>query len=343
MSERKEKGFNPGRRRILQLSSMAAGMLAGERVLAVGHRAASALAQTTPTTRHYYVTAENVSWSFVPQGKDAAMGMVVPTYAKTAVPMVRYVQYTDGTYTTKKNPPSHMGLLGPVIRAVVGDTIVVHFLNKSNIPCSMHPHGVRYDKASEGAYYSYGGAGGKVDPGQSYTYTWLADADSGPGPNDPSSVVWWYHSHTDERGDVAKGLMGPIVITAAGKAKSGAIPNDVSRELFLSFMNFLPNGGMVGAINGRAYGNVSSLSMNAGEKVRWYVMGMGEESDMHPCHWHGHTLLHRGNRTDVIELMPGSMKVLDMNATNVGTWLIHCHVGMHMHMGMTALYTVNPV
>lgn len=320
---------------------MAAGLLVGEKVLAVGKGAAGALAQTTGTTRHYYITAENVSWNFVPQGKDVAMGMTVPTAAKTAVPMVKYYQYTDSTFTTKKSQPSHMGLLGPAIRAVVGDTIVVHFLNKSNIPVSMHPHGVRYDKASEGAYYSYGGAGGKVDPGASYTYTWIADADSGPGPNDPSSVVWWYHSHTDEAGDVAKGLMGPIVITAAGKAKTGAIPNDVSRELFLSFMNFYPGGAMVGAINGRSYGNVSSLTAVAGEKVRWYVMGMGDESDMHPCHWHGHTLLHAGSRTDVIELMPGSMKVLDMNVSSLGTWLIHCHVAMHMHMGMTALYTVN--
>ena len=38
----------------------------------------------------------------------------------------------------------HTGILGPTIRAEVGDTIKVVFRNTASVPYSMHPHGVRY-------------------------------------------------------------------------------------------------------------------------------------------------------------------------------------------------------
>jgi hypothetical protein len=41
----------------------------------------------------------------------------------------RYFEYTDDTFTSKKPHPSHLGFLGPVIRAEVGDTIKVAFKN----------------------------------------------------------------------------------------------------------------------------------------------------------------------------------------------------------------------
>ena len=51
--------------------------------------------------------------------------------------------------------------------------------------------------------------------------------------------------------------------------------------------------------------------MKAGERVRWHVLGMGNEVDLHSPHWHGKTVriggLANGRRTDTIELLPGSM------------------------------------
>ena len=86
--------------------------------------------------------------------------------------------------------------------------------------------------------------------------------------------------------------------------------------------------------------------MRAGERVRWYIMGMGTEFDLHTPHWHGNTLLENGNtmgmRTDVTQVFPATMKVLDMKPDNVGTWLYHCHVGDHITAGMLALYKVEP-
>ena len=52
-----------------------------------------------------------------------------------------------------------------------------------------------------------------VPPGKSYTYTWVADETAGPGPADPSSIVWLYHSHVMEEEEANLGLIGTIVIT----------------------------------------------------------------------------------------------------------------------------------
>jgi hephaestin len=80
--------------------------------------------------------------------------------------------------------------------------------------------------------------------------------------------------------------------------------------------------------------------MKKGERVRWYLIGMGTEVDLHTPHWHGNTVTLHGMRTDMAELLPGSMMVADMVPDDVGTWLFHCHVNDHISAGMQALYRV---
>jgi len=82
--------------------------------------------------------------------------------------------------------------------------------------------------------------------------------------------------------------------------------------------------------------------MKQGEHTRWYVMGMGTETDLHTPHWHGQTLLMDGMRTDMVELLPMSMKTLDMVPDDKGTWMFHCHVNDHIEAGMLAVYRVSP-
>ena len=83
--------------------------------------------------------------------------------------------------------------------------------------------------------------------------------------------------------------------------------------------------------------------MNEGERVRWYLFGLGSETDLHTPHWHGLRVVEEGvRRTDTVELLPASMKVADMVPDNPGDWLFHCHVSEHMANGMFALVTVYP-
>ncbi len=298
------------------------------------------------TTRHYYIAAEDVTWDYAPSGRDLLGGRAIPTpwAGHTQWKKTRYIEYSDDTFTKPKLQPQWLGILGPIIRAEVGDEIVVHFLNRSRTPTDIHPHGLRYDKDSEGAFYLPWGRGARLSTNRDFTYHWFADPGSGPGPGQLSYVVWWYHPHIDEGAQANAGLIGPIIITAKGMAKPDGSPKDVDREFVASFMIFDElagkNEGQFHAINGYIFGNLLGLTMKQGERVRWYLMGMGNEKDIHTPHWHGKTLTDRHRNLDVLELLPASTTAADMIADNPGTWLFHCQVSDHMEAGMFTTYTI---
>ena len=93
-------------------------------------------------------------------------------------------------------------------------------------------------------------------------------------------------------------------------------------------------------VNGYVYGNQPLLTLDRGERVRWYLMGMGTEVDLHTPHWHGNDVVVSGMRMDVVNLLPASMLVADMVPDAAGTWLFHCHVNDHLTAGMIARYRV---
>ena len=198
-------------------------------------------AATTGQLRTYYIAADEVLWDYAPDGTNDITG--APFTAEEDVFTKQgpnrighkywkslYRGYTDATFThaivrptscapTARVCDDTLGILGPVIRAAVGDTIKVVFKNNTSYPASIHPHGVFYNKNSEGAPYNDGTSGADkaddaVPPNGTTTYNWAVPNRAGPGPMDGSSVLWMYHSHTDEVADTNAGLIGPMVITA---------------------------------------------------------------------------------------------------------------------------------
>src|ERR1700736_1033732 len=113
--------------------------------------------------RTYYIAADEVMWNYAPGGIDRITGKPLPkpppTFVGYSYKKAIYREYTDATFTKLKPRPDrwqHLGILGPLIRAEVGDTIKVVFKNNAHQPYSMHPHGLLYLKDSEGAPYSDG-------------------------------------------------------------------------------------------------------------------------------------------------------------------------------------------
>ena len=336
-------------------------------------------------TRTYFIGADQVVWDYAPTGRDGITGRRFDSVARTYVRREpgrigsRYVKclyrgYTDAGFTqlTKRAAEArYLGLLGPVVRGEVGDTIKVVFHNTCPFPTSVHAHGVLYKKDSEGAPYHDDTLGpdkadDAVPTGGTHTYTWQVPDRAGPGPSDGSSVMWMYHSHTDEVSDTYAGLMGPIEITRRGMMRPDGRPKDVDREVFelFSVMNensspYLgrnirrfakppPRPGdeefeesnLMHSINGYVFGNQPMITLKKGERVRWYVMSMGTEVDLHTPHWHGNDVTVMGMRMDVVSLLPASMVVADMVPDNPGTWLFHCHVNDHIRAGMQTRYRV---
>ncbi len=127
-------------------------------------------------TRTYYVAADEVNWDYAPSGRDEAMGHPFDELEKAytepgphrigrVYKKAIYREYTDGTFSTLKvRPPEeqYLGILGPILRGEVGDTLKIVFKNHASHPYSMHPHGVLYRKDSEGADYQDGTSGADV-------------------------------------------------------------------------------------------------------------------------------------------------------------------------------------
>jgi len=288
------------------------------------------------SVREYWIAAEKVNLIHPDDSLDV-WGKTL-NYTK-----YRYIGYSDGSYSKPLPQPEWMGILGPQLRAAVGDTLKVHFLNKTDRPVSMHPHGLKYDKDNEGAD---GGKGGSIAPGKSFTYTWVVDEDAGPGTKDLSSVVWLYHSHVMAEDETNLGLIGTIVVTRANKIRSttNPTPRDVDHEFTALFMIFNEENdeesGMKHTINGRIFGNLTGYETTIGKRVRWHLVALGNETDNHTVHWHGQTVLNQGHRTDVIEILPASMISVDMTPRSAGDWLFHCHVDDHMIAGMATRWQV---
>ena len=340
------------------------------------------------STRVYYVAAEEVEWDYAPSGKNGITGQpfegpqaMLMTGAEDRIGRVYrkaiYREYTDSSFTTlKPRPPEweHLGMLGPLLRASVGDTIRVVFRNKATQPYSMHPHGVFYDKDSEGAPYDDGRTGADdaddaVAPGGTHTYLWPVPERAGPAHGEGSTAFWMYHSHVEEHKDINAGLLGPLIVTARGSARDDGTPTDVDRELVVMFGEFdeiespyyqrnvrtyadsakVPKSytfadlyyliNLRETMNGLSFGNIPGLTMRVGERVRWYVFATSN-FEVHAPHWHGQTAVANHMRTDVLSLVTMQMVTANMVPDNPGTWLFHCHVGPHSAVGMSGLFKV---
>ncbi|KAL4239418.1 hephaestin-like 1 [Mactra antiquata] len=286
-----------------------------------------------------------------------------------------YREFTDDTFTQEKPITSerwHLGVLGPFIKGEVGDVIEVVFKNMASRNYSIHAQGLRYNKTYEGMKYQDGtpsNIGDAVPPGATFTYRWQVPESAGPGINGPNCVNSMYHSAVDLVKDTYAGLVGPIVVCRRGLLnKDNSRTDFVEKEFALLFLAFdenrswylqrniqdnCPNADTTtddfiesnkyDSINALIYNNVEGLVANVGENIAWYVMGLGENEDIHTVHFHGQTYSYRTGQTlegDVLEVFPGTYETVEMFASNPGTWLIHCHVGQHTRDGMIATYTI---
>lgn len=336
--------------------------------------------------RTYYVAAQEVRWDYAPDGRDRMTGKPFsesqqeftergPSRIGRVYVKAVYREYTDATFMHPKPRPrawEHLGLLGPVLRSEVGDTLKVVFKNMTSRNATIHPHGVFYAKNAEGTPYNDGTreadkGDDAVAPGKTYTYRWEVPERAGPGPSDPDTIPWLYHSHFDEPADTNAGLIGVLLISGRNRLTPQGRPKGVDREFVTLFKIFDENespyldrdielfadpkrvkkededfveSNLMHSINGYVFANLPGLEMRRGERVRWYLLALGNEVDLHTPHWHGNTGLLAGRRIDTLTLLPATSSMVDMVPDNPGVWMFHCHVDDHLRAGMTALYRV---
>ncbi|XP_044090900.1 hephaestin isoform X4 [Neovison vison] len=343
---------------------------------------------TDGATRVYYLAIQDVQWNYAPKGRNIIRNQTLDdntvassflksdknrigsSYKKTI-----YKEYRDGSYMDEMVQPAWLGFLGPVLQAEVGDVIIIHLKNFASRPYTIHPHGVFYEKDSEGSLYPDGSSGrlkadDSVPPGGSHIYNWTIPEGHAPTDADPACLTWIYHSHVDAPRDIATGLIGPLITCKRGTLDENypRQRKDVDNDFFLFFSVVDENlswhidenivtycsdptsvdkedaafqeSNRMHAINGFVFGNLPDLSMCAQKRVAWHLFGMGNEVDVHTAFFHGQILTIRGHRTDVAHIFPATFVTAEMVPQEPGTWLISCQVNSHLQDGMQALYKV---
>jgi FtsP/CotA-like multicopper oxidase with cupredoxin domain len=302
------------------------------RAVAVGivvGAALSAAPAASGAVRDYWVGAVPVSWNAMPNGRDAIMGTRYDP-SQTVFPTVLYRRFTPHWRHTMRNTPagsSNQDLIpGPLIRARVGDRIVVHFKNldkKFGRPHSMHFHGVHYRPSSDGAYVpGFSGKDADVKPGKTWTYRLRAGRDS--------AGIWPYHDHSPSMDEsIAGGMYGVLSILGRHEPRP-------DREFVVIFAPY----GQFQSIDGRAFvGNTPVFTSRVGQTVQWDVIAMGSEH--HTFHVHGHRWIAPGGEPrDTQTVGPAESLKVRWREQDPGTWLYHCHVEAHMMAGMIGIYRV---
>uniref|UniRef100_A0A5F4VR85 Ceruloplasmin n=1 Tax=Callithrix jacchus TaxID=9483 RepID=A0A5F4VR85_CALJA len=323
----------------------------------------------------YYIAAVEVEWDYSPQRKwekelhhlqeqnvSNAFLDKEEFYIGSKYKKVVYRQYTDGTFSVpveRKAEEEHLGILGPQLHADVRDKVNIIFKNMATRPYSIHAHGVQTESSTVIPTL----------PGETRTYVWKIPERSGAGEEDSACIPWAYYSTVDQVKDLYSGLIGPLIVCRTHYLK---VFNPRKKlEFVLLFLVFDENeswylddnintysdhpekvnkddeefieSNKMHAINGRMFGNLQGLTMHVGDEVNWYLMGMGNEIDLHTVHFHGHSFQykHRGiYSSDVFDIFPGTYQTLEMFPRTPGIWLLHCHVTDHIHAGMETTYTV---
>ncbi|XP_010776344.1 ceruloplasmin [Notothenia coriiceps] len=327
-------------------------------------------------SKTYYIAAMEVDWNYSPnrtwetemfRGQDSPApafldqqgGFIGSSYKK-----VVYLRFTNKKFTQQMERNAdmeHLGILGPMIHADVGDKVTVVFKNMASRPYSIHAHGVKTETPDVHL----------TQPGETQSYYWYVTKNSGPTPEQEQCTVSAYYSTADVTKDMYSGLIGPLVICRRSWSRSFGVRKEVEEFalLFLIFdeneswyldenirthiRNPRPNlkddetfieSNKMHSINGYMYANLNGLNMEVGDKVYWYLMGMGNDVDIHTAHWHGHSVEYKlgggPHRTDVYELFPATFQTVKMRPQYPGNWLLHCHVTDHIKGGMEAMYTV---
>jgi manganese oxidase len=290
-------------------------------VLLLALVALGAPAPARAATREYWVAAEPVRWNAVPNGLDAIHGMHYDR-SETVFPTTVYRRYSRGW----RLPLRRGRIPGPLLRARVGDRVLVHFKNldtRTGNGHSMHFHGVEYRPSSDGSHLpGFSGRGGDVPVGRRFTYRLRA----GRG----SAGVWPYHDHaTAMEESLAGGMYGALSIR--DRHERGP-----DREFVVVFAPF----GGFQSIDGRAFvGNTPVFQSRVGDVVQWDVLAIGDEH--HTFHVHGHRWRGAdGVPLDTRTLGPAESFRVRWREDAPGTWLYHCHVEAHMANGMIGLYRV---
>jgi len=221
---------------------------------------------------------------------------------------------------------------GPMIRVTEGDQVRVIVKNELDEPTTIHWHGVEVPNAMDGVP---GMTQAPIEPGETFTYEFIAKP----------AGTFMYHSHYEGDIQVSAGLYAPFIIDP----KEPVNPPDLDITLMISEWRVqngrtyaaMPMSGMEPnyfTLNGKAFPFTETIQVKKGQRVRIRFIGIGQF--IHPMHLHGmpfkivatdgHPVPETAQLTkDTVSVAPGERYDIEFEATEVGQWMLHCHILHH--------------
>ncbi|XP_038613796.1 coagulation factor V [Tachyglossus aculeatus] len=314
--------------------------------------------------RTYFIAAEEVMWNYAPMNKkqldqnytsqrfDNISSQTGKIYKK-----VVYKQYQDASFTKhlENSKPQGSGILGPIIRAQIRDTIQIVFKNLASRPYSIYPHGVSLSKSEEAASYPVEASGNgtlnrAVQPGEIYTYQWNILESDEPSEKDAQCVTRPYYSAVDVTRDIASGLIGLLLICKSRSLneQGGQIKVDLEQQAVFAVFDenkswYIKDNidklsqdpasikrddprfyesNVMSTINGFVPESLPVLGFCFDDVIQWNFCSIGSWNTIVTVHFTGHSFWYEGRPEDVLTLFPMSEKSVTVPMDNVGIWML---------------------
>uniref|UniRef100_A0A8C9B107 Coagulation factor V n=1 Tax=Prolemur simus TaxID=1328070 RepID=A0A8C9B107_PROSS len=316
----------------------------------------------------YFIAAEEVIWDYAPivpanmdkkyrsLHLDNFSNQIGKHYKK-----VVYKQYEDESFTKREENPNikEDGILGPVIRAQVRDTLKITFKNMASRPYSIYPHGVTFspyeDEVNSSSTSGSNTMIRAVKPGETYTYKWNILEFDEPTENDAQCLTRPYYSDVDIMKDIASGLIGLLLICKSRSLDKRGIqraadieqqavfavfdenkswyiedninkfcenPDEVKRDDPKFYESNIMSNFTLSAINGYVPESIPTLGFCFDDTVQWHFCSVGTQDDILTIHFTGHSFIYEKRHEDTLTLFPMRGESVTVTMDNVGTWML---------------------
>ncbi|HJU81021.1 MAG TPA: multicopper oxidase domain-containing protein [Acidimicrobiia bacterium] len=234
---------------------------------------------------------------------------------------------------------------GPAIKVDDGDRVSVVVSNELPMGTDVHFHGIKLSNAMDGVSPI---TQPLIEPGEAFEYQFTAE-----GP-----AVAMYHAHHHAQLQVPNGLFGTLIIGDLPLPLGRTIGrHEIPGELALSaeIPMVLNDAGVIGySLNGKSFPATAPhvVGLNEWFLVHYYNEGL----QIHPMHLHGFPQLVVAKDgfpldepywVDTLNVAPGERFSVLVHATELGTWVWHCHILNHVEsetgmFGMVTAVIVEP-
>ncbi|KAB0377036.1 hypothetical protein FD755_011480 [Muntiacus reevesi] len=311
----------------------------------------------------YFIAAEEVIWDYAPiipanmdkkyrsLHLDNFSNRIGKHYKK-----VVYKQYQDDSFTKRLEDPSSKanGILGPVIRAQVRDTLKIVFKNMASRTYSIYPHGVTFspygDEVNSSSTSGSNTMIRAVQPGETYTYKWNILESDEPTENDAQCLTRPYYSNVDITRDIASGLIGLLLICKSRSLDKRGIQRVADIEQQAVFAVFDENkswyiedniykfcenpervkrddpkfyeSNIMSTINGYVPESIPTLGFCFDDTVQWHFCSVGTQNDILTIHFTGHSFIYGKRHEDTLTLFPMQGESVTVTMDNIGTWML---------------------